>query len=297
MENINGARARQGGSRQSVKTPPDDLVVEIGTLINNIKGTSQQMTALHEQLSRELAKLQRTEEELCGVNLQLESARPTREEPARERSQELASASEPQIVARDQLLQARAPQALTGLESSSSPRLKRGRASSFSHALRPLLEWSGRLDQAVVEFAATHSLLAIRLSLAIIFIWFGLLKNIGPLSAFGLVTDTLRWFPVPPNPLVPSLGIGEIVMGIGLLFGKGLVLRLALLGFLIHMGGTFLVLVVVPEVAFRDGNPFLLTKIGEYVIKNLVFLAAGLALLAGAAAGEKRVKRPQINGD
>jgi len=215
MENINGARARQGGSRESVKTPPDDLVVEIGTLINNIKGTSQQMAALHEQLSRELAKLQRTEEELCGVNLQLESARPTREEPARQRSQELASASEPQIVARDQLLQARASQALTGLESSSSPQLKRGRASSFSHALRPLLEWSGRLDQAVVEFAATHSLLAIRLSLAIIFIWFGLLKNIGPLSAFGLVTDTLRWFPVPPIPSSPLWELEKLLWGSG----------------------------------------------------------------------------------
>jgi putative oxidoreductase len=86
-------------------------------------------------------------------------------------------------------------------------------------------------------------------------------------------------------------------MGIGLLLGRGPVLRLALLGFLIHMGGTFLVLMLVPEVAFCDANPFLLTKIGEYVIKNLVFVAAGLALLAGAAAGEKKVKRSQSHGD
>jgi putative oxidoreductase len=86
-------------------------------------------------------------------------------------------------------------------------------------------------------------------------------------------------------------------MGIGLLFGRGPVLRLALLGFLIHMGGTFLVLVVVPEVAFREANLFLLTKIGEYVIKNLVFFAAGLALLAGAAAVERKANQPKMHED
>lgn len=294
MDNINGARARQDHAGPSEKTPPDGLVGEFGTLINNIKGTSQEMAALNEQLSQELAKLRGTEEKLCGVNLQLESVSQTLKEQTQERSPELKSVSEPQTIARDQL---EASQAMTGLESSGSPRLKGGRASSFSHALRPVLELLGNLDQAAVQFATTYSLPAIRISLAIIFIWFGLLKNFAPLSAFGLVTDTLHWFPVPANPLVPSLGIGEIIMGTGLLLGRGPVLRLALLGFLIHMGGTFLVLVVVPDVAFREGNPFLLTKIGEYVIKNLVFVAAGLALLAGAAAAEKRAKQPQIPGD
>jgi hypothetical protein len=75
MNNINRASAGQDQSRQRIKTPPDGLVVEIGTLINHIKGTSQQMAALHKQLSLELAKLQGTEEKLCGVNLQLESVR------------------------------------------------------------------------------------------------------------------------------------------------------------------------------------------------------------------------------
>jgi putative oxidoreductase len=44
------------------------------------------------------------------------------------------------------------------------------------------------------------------------------------------------------------------------------------------MMGTFLVLVIQPEVAFQDGNPLLLTTEGEFVIKNLVLLSAGLMI-------------------
>jgi hypothetical protein len=80
------------------------------------------MAALHKQLFLELAKLQGTEEKLCGVNLQLESVSQTLKEQVQERSQDLESASEQQAGATDQLLQPGAFQALTRLESSSSPR-------------------------------------------------------------------------------------------------------------------------------------------------------------------------------
>jgi uncharacterized membrane protein YkgB len=124
---------------------------------------------------------------------------------------------------------------------------------------------------------------AIRLSLALVFVWFGAQKVVGPNSNFTLVSDTLHWFPAAPEHLIPWMGVGEIIMGFGLLFGRGVVLRVALFAFFIHMGGTFLVLPILPEVAFRNGNPFLLTKIGEYVIKNVVWIAAALALYASTA--------------
>jgi hypothetical protein len=44
------------------------------------------------------------------------------------------------------------------------------------------------------------------------------------------------------------------------------------------MAGTFLVLVLLPGIAFRGGNPLLLTVEGEFVIKNLVLLSAGLVI-------------------
>ena len=44
------------------------------------------------------------------------------------------------------------------------------------------------------------------------------------------------------------------------------------------MAGTFMVLVLLPDVAFRDGNPFLLTVEGEFVVKNLVLLSSALVI-------------------
>ncbi len=38
---------------------------------------------------------------------------------------------------------------------------------------------------------------------------------------------------------------------------------------------------VLPDVAFQDGNPLKLTVEGEFVVKNLVLLTAGLVVAAG----------------
>jgi hypothetical protein len=55
-------------------------------------------------------------------------------------------------------------------------------------------------------------------------------------------------------------------------------MRLILLLFWLQMAGTFLVLVLQPDVAFQGGNPLLLTTEGEFVIKNLVLITAGLVV-------------------
>ena len=57
-----------------------------------------------------------------------------------------------------------------------------------------------------------------------------------------------------------------------------------------HLFGTFLVLVTQPHVAFQDGNPFLLTTEGEFVVKNLV-LIAGTLLVAAALPLMRRTAR------
>jgi hypothetical protein len=60
------------------------------------------------------------------------------------------------------------------------------------------------------------------------------------------------------------------------LVGRWLTVVLAAVA--LHLSGTFLVLLVRPDVAFVDGNPLLLSVEGEYVVKNLVLLAATAAL-------------------
>ncbi len=46
-----------------------------------------------------------------------------------------------------------------------------------------------------------------------------------------------------------------------------------------------------PELAFQAGNPLLLTTIGEFVVKNLVLLAAGLVSWQYRAARHVRQSR------
>jgi uncharacterized membrane protein YkgB len=105
-------------------------------------------------------------------------------------------------------------------------------------------------------------------------LWFGLLKvfDVSPVS--GLVAKTIYWF--DPDIVVPALGAVEVFVGICLLAGR--LMRLALPLLVLQMAGTFLVLVMHPDVAFRDSNPLLLTVEGEFVIKNLVLLSAGLVI-------------------
>jgi uncharacterized membrane protein YkgB len=46
------------------------------------------------------------------------------------------------------------------------------------------------------------------------------------------------------------------------------------------------VFLVLPEVAFQDGNPLMLTVEGEFVVKNLVLLSA--AMVVGAEVDRSR---------
>jgi putative oxidoreductase len=68
---------------------------------------------------------------------------------------------------------------------------------------------------------------------------------------------------------------------IGVAFATGRLLRVVLLMFAAHMAGTFLVPIALPDVAFQGGNPLVLTAEGEFVVKNLVLLTAGLVAASG----------------
>lgn len=144
------------------------------------------------------------------------------------------------------------------------------------------------LDQRLIEFLTAHNIGLMRLSLAIVFVWFGLMKLVHPASEFGMVIGTTYWFPLSPNFLVPAMGVTELLMGVAVLFAGGALLRLSLLFVMLHMLATFVVLVLMPDLAFHNGNPLLLTNSGEYVIKNLVLIAAALVVLGSITDSEKK---------
>jgi putative oxidoreductase len=117
--------------------------------------------------------------------------------------------------------------------------------------------------------------LLLRASLGITFVWFGGLKIAGeptlPASLIAAITPS-----VDPDLLVPLVGAFEVALGTGLLIGR--VMPVVLGAAALHLSGTFLVLLLRPDVAFVDGNPLLLSVEGEYVVKNIVLLAATAAL-------------------
>ena len=131
-----------------------------------------------------------------------------------------------------------------------------------------------RVDRGMVRFMTAFGTRILRVCLGVVFVWFGLLKVIGKSPVAALVAQTVYW--VPPQAFVPFLGMWEMGVGIGLLCARAM--RLTLLLFWLQMAGTFLVLVLRPDIAFQGGNPLLLTTEGEFVIKNLVLIAAGLVV-------------------
>jgi len=139
------------------------------------------------------------------------------------------------------------------------------------------------VDAAMVEFMAAWGIRLLRICLGIVFIWFGVLKVSGYSPVVALVAAAVPWF--PPEVFVPFLGVWEILVGAGLLFRVAL--RLTLLLFWLQMAGTFLVLVLRPDIAFQHGNPLLLTTEGEFVIKNLVLICAGLVVGSTVTQGKE----------
>lgn len=144
-----------------------------------------------------------------------------------------------------------------------------------------------RIDAVLLPWLRKWSKPILRVALGIVFVWFGALKVLEVSPVSDLVASTVYW--VDPDWFVPTLGVVEIVIGIGLIGGWQL--RWVLLVFLAQMIGTALVFVVRPEVAFQDGNPLKLTVEGEFVIKNLVLIAAGLVVGSTITAKQPLTER------
>lgn len=130
------------------------------------------------------------------------------------------------------------------------------RASTRGVGLRGRLE---AFDRTLRRLTGRASPMLLRISLGIVFVWFGALKVAGVSAVGGLVASTVpfldsAWF-------VPVLGVLEILMGLA--FATGRLLRVVLPMFALHMGGTFLVLIMLPEIAFEQANPLLLTVRGR----------------------------------
>ena len=111
-----------------------------------------------------------------------------------------------------------------------------------------------------------------RLSLFIIFFWFGLLKVVGVSPAESFVLELFQvtlssWMSF--ETFLPLFGLFEMLIGCTFLFKKTSKLALGLI--LFHMALVFSTSFLLPSTFWQA--PLVPTLIGQYVIKNLSLIA------------------------
>jgi uncharacterized membrane protein YphA (DoxX/SURF4 family) len=143
-----------------------------------------------------------------------------------------------------------------------------------------------RLDRRITRWMATNSVLLLRISLGIVFLWFGVLKFFPGLSpADELATRTiatLTFGVVKPEISRPLLALWESVIGLGLI--TGIFMRGTLFLLFVQMLGTITPLVLFPAETWSI-FPIAPTLEGQYIIKNIVLVSAGLVIGATVRGG------------
>src|SRR4051812_8985605 len=82
--------------------------------------------------------------------------------------------------------------------------------------MEPATQRLDRLDHRIASWMRAHAIGILRLSLAIVFVWFGGLKLFGASPANDLVAHTVYWF--DPRWFIPLLGVWEVLIGLFLLW-------------------------------------------------------------------------------
>src|SRR3989338_1809750 len=135
------------------------------------------------------------------------------------------------------------------------------------------------LDQSIADWMYRNGRFFLRMSLAVIFVWFGALKIVRISPAEDLVANTVYWF--DPKIFIPILGWWEVAIGVCLFFKP--LIRAAIFLLFLQMPGTALPLFILPHVCFTS-IPFGLTLEGQYIVKNLVLISA--AIMVGSTVRE-----------
>jgi uncharacterized membrane protein YkgB len=136
-----------------------------------------------------------------------------------------------------------------------------------SHNLRTRSNLAGLL-----QFRVTFLL---RLSLAAVFFWFGMLKLSGVSPVADLLRNSLPM--LAGSPYIEMLGVAEIVIAIGLVIKRFANQAATLM--ILHLFCTLSVAIIAPTVVFAPSFP-VLTLDGEFLAKNLVLIYAGLVVIS-----------------
>ncbi len=143
-----------------------------------------------------------------------------------------------------------------------------------------------RVDRRITTWMARYGIKLLRFSLGLVFFWFGVLKffpGLSPAQDLAARTiEVLSFGLVPPPISVPVLAAWETLIGLGLILG--VFMRATLLLLFLQMLGTITPLFIFPHETFIQ-FPFVPTLEGQYILKNIVLISAGLVLGATVRGG------------
>jgi uncharacterized membrane protein YphA (DoxX/SURF4 family) len=141
-------------------------------------------------------------------------------------------------------------------------------------------------DQRLAAWMAKNGVTLLRVSLGVVFLWFGALKFFPSMSpAEDLATKTISALTlgaVQPAVSLPVLATWECLIGVGLL--TGVATRATLLLLWTQMAGTLTPLVLFPSESFTR-VPYAPTLEGQDIVKNLVLVSAGVVVGATVRGG------------
>lgn len=157
--------------------------------------------------------------------------------------------------------------------------------------------WFDATDKQITRWMARYGVTLLRLSLGVVFFWFGFLKFFPGLSpAADLATRTIEVLSfglVPPEVSIYILAVWECLIGLGLITGR--FMRATLLLLFLQMLGTITPIFLFPAEVFTR-IPFAPTLEGQYIIKNAVLISAGL-VIGATVRGGRLVADPEAIGD
>lgn len=135
------------------------------------------------------------------------------------------------------------------------------------------------VERSAQQWMQRNGVTLLRISLGVIFFWFGMLKffpGVSPAQDLAARTITQLTFGLlTPSVAVTILALWECLIGMGFILGKFQKATLLLL--FLQMIGTFTPVFLFPNEVFT-AIPFAPTLEGQYIIKNIVIVSAGFVL-------------------
>lgn len=155
------------------------------------------------------------------------------------------------------------------------------------------------LENVVHRLLVRHSISVLRLSLGVIFLGFGLLKYFPGVSPAEMLstdtTDVLFLGLIPGSVAIYIVATMECFIGVCFLIGSDKLMRVAIWVLAAQFVGILAPLAIEPGFLF-SGPHNAPTLQGQYVLKDIILVAAGMVVAAGAFRGGKLVREePQVD--